>query len=351
MTQPSRWPGFLSDEDLRESWDGVNPAGLEGKTVLVTGASGCIGGGIAESLCWMAQNGVSMKVVVASRNLDRLDRRFGPLGATVVQADLSKPLPDRFPGFDWAVHAASVASPRHYLAAPIGTLLTNALGLESLAQQMGAGQRLLYISSGEIYGSPGTDAVPTPETYLAPLDQTLERACYTEGKRFAEALAMAHHRERGLHAVISRPIHVYGPGLLPDDGRVICDFASRAARGEAIRLLSDGKPSRAFCYLSDANRLHLHLLLRGAAGLVCNVGRQAPEISVRELAQAVSHAIREVPVEFGHADHTKGSPMRSCPDMSRAANLFGYRPRVELEEGLTRLVDHWRKESMLGRQK
>jgi dTDP-glucose 4,6-dehydratase/UDP-glucuronate decarboxylase len=326
---------------------GVDPSSLADKTILITGASGCIGGGLAESLCWVAGKGVPVKVVVVSRDAGRLERRFAPLGATIFAADLAKSLPDDFPAFDWAIHAASVASPKHYLAAPIDTLLTNALGFETLARRMSRDQRLLYISSGEIYGSPADDAVPTPETYTAPSDQTLERACYTEGKRFAEALAMAYHREHRLQVVISRPIHVYGPGLLPDDGRVICDFASRAARGEAIRILSDGKPSRSFCYLSDATRLHLNLLLNGASGLVCNVGREIPEISVRELALAVSQSIREVPVEFGTATHTKGSPMRSCPAMGKAESLFGYRPRVELAEGLARLVNHWERAGFL----
>jgi nucleoside-diphosphate-sugar epimerase len=213
---------------------------------------------------------------------------------------------------------------------------------------MRSGQRLLYISSGEIYGSPEDSCVPTPETYQAALDPTSERACYTEGKRFAEALALAYQRERGLRVTISRPIHVYGPGLLPDDGRVICDFVAKAARGEAIRLLSDGTPSRAFCYLTDATRLHLQMLLQGNSGLVCNVGRQAPEISIRELAGTVARCIKAVPVEFAAADYTKGSPQRSCPSMATAERLFAYAPGVSLEEGLVRLARHWERQGLLG---
>ena len=214
------WPGHLRADELEEIWQGLDAAPLSGRRVLVAGASGCLGGAIAEALCWQARRDPTLRVTVASRDRARLERRFADLGAAIAAVDFSAPLPADLPPCDWAVHAASPASPRRYLATPVATLLANAQGLAGLAQRLPAHGRLLFLSSGEIYGSPPDHAVPTPETYAGPSDPTSERGCYTEGKRFAEALAMAFHRERGLRVSISRPIHVYGPGLLPDDGRV-----------------------------------------------------------------------------------------------------------------------------------
>lgn len=341
------WRGWLSAEEMEECWSGVDPTPLTGRTILVAGASGCIGGALAEALCWLAHRGMPVRVIAAARAGARLQRRFAALGAIVQSVDFSSVRSNDLPIFDWAVHAASPASPRHYLAAPVATLQANAVGVAALAERMPVDGRMLFVSSGEIYGSPPAEVVPTPEDYVAATDPTAERACYVEGKRFAEALALAYWRERGRAIVISRPIHVFGPGLAPDDGRVICDFAARAARGQDIEMLSDGSPTRSFCYVTDATRLHLQLLLGAAPGTVCNVGREDPEISIGTLATTVAEVIRPVAVRLGQATHTQGSPQRSCPSMARARALFGFAPRVDLRTGLIRMVTHWRHEGFL----
>ncbi|HZW47772.1 MAG TPA: NAD-dependent epimerase/dehydratase family protein, partial [Microvirga sp.] len=305
----------------------------------------CIGGAIAEALLWRRNQGLDVSVVVTGRRPHLLARRYAGTGAQIVAWDLASVhglssldvgLPPTM-----AVHAASPASPRDYLARPVDTLASNVYGISACAAMLmaeaGTAGRLLYISSGEIYGSPGDGDIPTPESYLAPHDHLQPRACYTEAKRHGESLCLAWHRQHGLQAVISRPIHIYGPGLRPDDGRVVCDFVSSASHGRAITMLSDGSPRRAFCYLSDATRAHLLLLSRGRGGEAYNVGREDPEVSIRELAEVVRGAIAEVPVSFGAASHTKGSPHRSCPSMAKLNREFGYAPMVDLPEGLRRL--------------
>lgn len=339
----SSWQGWLTEKDLEESWEPSFSATLSGKRVLVIGASGCIGGAIAEVLCWQRSRGLDTQVIVAGRNRAVLERRFSSLGASVAVVDMVSAMACDLPDFDIVVHAASLASPRKYLNAPVATLQANAHGVAICAERMRPGDRMLYISSGEIYGSPPLESVPTPETYAAALDPLGERSCYTEGKRFAESLAMAHHRQFGKHVIISRPIHVYGAGLFPDDGRVICDFAAHAARGVPIEMHSDGSPTRAFCYISDATRLHLAMLTMAPAGAVFNVGREAPEISIRSLAEIVTSTIGTVPIRFTSAAHVAGSPQRSCPSMRKAIELLGYQPRIDLPEGLQRLVNFWKR--------
>ena len=343
----SSWQGWLTEKDLEESWEPSFSEILSGKRVLVIGAAGCIGGAIAEVLCWQRSRGLDVQVIVAGRNRTSLEQRFFTLGANIAVIDMACALKTDLPDFDIVVHAASLASPGKYLAAPVTTLQANAHGVAICAERMSHGDRMLYISSGEIYGSPSTEFVPTPETYAAALDPLSERSCYTEGKRFAESLAMAYYRQFGRDILISRPIHVYGPGLLPDDGRVICDFLAHAMRGTPIEMHSDGSPTRAFCYISDATRLHLTMLTAAPAGTVLNVGRESPEVSIRSLAEVVVSTINAVPIHFAPAAHLAGSPHRSCPSMQKAIELLGYKPRISLPEGLMRLADFWRRRELI----
>jgi len=341
-------PGFLSAADLAESIDGVDGAVFRNARVLVTGAGGCLGGAIAEALLALRRGGVPLEVLAAGRDVAALRRHFGD-AARLVPLDLARPvvLPDDLRP-TMAVHAASPASPRDYLARPVDTLQINAAGITAIASALPRGARMLYFSSGEIYGSPASAHVPTPESYAAASDPLSERACYVEAKRHGEALMAAWQRQHGLHALIARPIHVYGPGLRPDDGRVICDFVANAIAGRPIRMLSDGSPRRSFCYLSDATRLLLRILASGAAGEAWNVGRDAPLISIAELAAQVAQAVAPVAIERGQAAHATGSPQQSCPDMAKARRDFAYAPRIALDEGLRRLAASFREKRHAG---
>jgi nucleoside-diphosphate-sugar epimerase len=332
------WPGYLSETDLTECWAGVDAAPFAGQSILVTGAAGCLGGALAEALLWQRRQGTRLEVIASGRNGAALARRFGALDARLLTWDIGQPLA-ALPLATMAVHAASPASPKAYLAKPVDTLRANVVGLDALAAHLAPRHgRLLYISSGEIYGSPDGADVPTPESHVAATDPLAPRACYTEAKRHGEALCMAYHRQHGLPVVIARPIHIYGPGLRPDDGRVICDFVAKASAGQAIVMLSDGSARRSFCYLSDAVRLSLLLLSQGKGGEAYNVGSAAPEVSIAELARTVCAVLGQVPITFGEAGHTAGSPMRSCPSMRKAELSWGYRPLVPIEEGIRRLA-------------
>lgn len=337
------WTGWLTEKDLEECWDGVDPQPFLGKSILVTGSTGCIGGGIAEALVWKLR-GTGTKVHVSGRRTEILKTRYGKTDAILLECDLTQSLPPDWPIFDFVVHAASPASPKFYLATPVDTLLSNALGLQSLLSHGTSNPdcRYLYISSGEIYGSPDDSNVPTPETYVAATDPLDARACYTEAKRFGESLAMAWKRQADIKMVISRPIHVYGPGLMPDDGRAICDFVSKAVRKEPIVMLSDGTATRGFCYLSDATRLHLQLLSQAPSGTVCNVGRESPSTSIRALAEQASSLFGPVEITFKTAEYVSGSPQQSRPSTAQARKLFSYEPQVELAEGMRRLANFWR---------
>ena len=255
---------------------------------------------------------------------------------------------------DMIVHAASKASPRAYLADPVGTIDVNTGAtrrLLELALEKNA-RRFLYYSSGEIYGDAPPEAVPTPETFPGLVDCTGPRSVYTESKRMGETIVMAFLRAHGLNAQIVRPFHVYGPGMRLDDGRVMADFLRCRLNNDPIEILSAGLDTRAFCYIADATVLTLQVLAAGSPGGIYNVGNDGEHTSIRDLAELIARLEEpKMPVRVAadpDAAHLQGTPGRVCPDMSRARQDFGYAPSVGLEAGLRRTLAWYRETQCAG---
>jgi dTDP-glucose 4,6-dehydratase/UDP-glucuronate decarboxylase len=225
---------------------------------------------------------------------------------------------------------------------PMRTLEVNALGTWALlrAVQDRPLDAFVLLSTSEIYGDPEPTHVPTPETYPGRVSSTGPRACYDESKRFAETLALAYFRTHGTPVRIVRPFNVYGPGLRPDDGRVVPDLLDTARRGENLVLHSDGTPRRSFCYVTDFLVSLLRVITRGINGEPYNVGDDREEISMRDLAERirlVTHARGRVIVQpSADPDYLADNPQRRCPDLNKLRALGGSMPCVSLEEGLDR---------------
>jgi dTDP-glucose 4,6-dehydratase/UDP-glucuronate decarboxylase len=246
--------------------------------------------------------------------------------------------------FDVMVHGASIASPVAYRRMPLRTMEVNALGTWALLRAA-EGRRLdafVLLSTSEIYGDPDPAHVPTPETYPGLVSSTGPRACYDESKRFAETLALAYFRTYATPVRIVRPFNVYGPGMRPDDGRVVPSLVDDARRGRDLVLHSDGRPRRSFCYVADFVVALLRVLARGADGEAYNVGDDREEISMRELAdriRAVARARGRVVVRpSDDPDFLTDNPQRRCPDLAKLRALGGSMPCVVLEDGLGRYM-------------
>jgi nucleoside-diphosphate-sugar epimerase len=229
----------------------------------------------------------------------------------------------------------------------------NITGLRSLLdyalRQRERGQPVrgfLFFSSSEIYGDPPADQIPTAEDYRGNVSCTGPRSCYDESKRYGETLCVNFARQYQLPITIARPFNNYGPGLKITDRRVLPDFARDLLADRDIVLLSDGSPARTFCYVADAIVGYYKVLVRGRAGEAYNIGTEAPEISMAELAERVAELGRDL---FGYrgrvvrrasaeADYLTDNPRRRCPDIAKARAELGYRPQVSLEEGLSRTL-------------
>lgn len=264
--------------------------------------------------------------------------------------DVREPLPEAIAAQDihFIIHAASIASPTFYRKDPIATMDANVNGLRSLLEYARTHkdtiESFLFFSTSEIYGDPQPEHIPTPETYRGNVSSTGPRACYDESKRYGETLAVNFYQQYGVPVKMVRPFNNYGPGLKITDRRVLPDFFRNVFAGENITLLSDGSPSRTFCYISDATTGYFKVLLSQHNGEVFNIGCDTPEVSMRELALRVQNIAktelaRDVEVVFQESNDSKyltDNPVRRCPVIQKARDMVGYNPVMDIKEGLAR---------------
>jgi dTDP-glucose 4,6-dehydratase len=236
------------------------------------------------------------------------------------------------------LHLASPASPADFPAYPIQIVKVGTVGTHHmLGLALAKNARFLLASTSEVYGDPLVH--PQPETYWGNVNPVGPRGCYDEAKRSAEAFAMAYHRARGVDTRIARIFNTYGPGMRSDDGRVVPNFVAQALAGQPLTVYGDGSQTRSLCYVDDLVEGLLAVLDRGDQ-LPINLGNPN-ETSVLALAELVIRLTgSKSKVEFGPLP--ADDPKRRCPDISRARALLGWEPRVELEDGLTRTIQHFR---------
>ena len=264
----------------------------------------------------------------------------------IVQADIVQPL-NLTEKIDYIIHAASIASPVFYRQYPIETIETNVLGLKNLldlAVRDGV-KSFLYFSTSEIYGNPPPEYIPTREDYNGNVSCTGPRACYDESKRLGETLCVNYCKQRGVPVKIVRPFNVYGPELKIDDKRVIPDFFNDALYRKEITVLSNGAPTRSFCYIEDALDGFVTALLSEYNGEAFNIGNDDREITMYELAGLISEIVGGVDIRFKQSadqSYLTDNPQRRRPDLTKARTLLGYSPRVSLEQGLERILKWYR---------
>jgi nucleoside-diphosphate-sugar epimerase len=184
----------------------------------------------------------------------------------------------------FVVHGASIASPTFYRKYPVETLDANIWGLRhilDLYRGRDTLKGLLFFSSSEIYGDPDPSAIPTPETYRGNVSCHGPRACYDESKRFGETMAWVYANQFDMPITVARPFNNYGPGMRLGDKRLPADFALAVTEGRDLVILSDGTPTRTFCYVADAVAGYLLCLLHGSYDYF-NIGIDKPEIMVRD---------------------------------------------------------------------
>lgn len=265
----------------------------------------------------------------------------------IIDGDLSKIKRDKSNSF--VIHMASIASPVFYRKYPIKTIEANIWGLKRLLDDYKdeSLKGFLFFSSSEVYGDPTPENIPTKESYRGNVNTIGPRACYDESKRFGETICYEYAKEYNLPVSLARPFNNYGPGMKLNDKRVPADFAKAVINNEDIVILSDGKPTRTFCYVADAITGYLKILLYGKFD-VFNIGIEKPEISILELADIYAEKGRKLLNYTGKVVYQKSdeknyltdNPNRRCPVIEKAISLLEYNPKIHVEEGVERFLKY-----------
>jgi dTDP-glucose 4,6-dehydratase len=235
---------------------------------------------------------------------------------------------------DFVYHLAALASPIDYLRMPLHSLKVgsygthNALGLAKFKRA-----RFLLASTSEVYGDPLVH--PQPESYWGNVNPVGPRGVYDEAKRYAEALTMAYHGQQGLDTCIVRIFNTYGPRMRPNDGRAVPTFMRQALEGQPITVFGEGTQTRSFCYVDDLIR-GLVLLAESGEHLPVNIGNPR-EFTLNELAETVLR-VTGSSSEVVHEALPIDDPQVRQPDITRAKQVLGWEPEIELEEGLRRML-------------
>lgn len=327
---------------------------LEGKTILITGGSGFLGKYFLLTLAYLNDEVFKERCHVIS--IDNFitgvkgDSEFvGRKDFTFIYHDVRIPLNIKS-GVDYIIHAAGIASPVYYMKYPLETLEVATLGTKNLLElgKAKSVKSFLFFSSSEIYGDPDPNFIPTPETYPGNVSCTGPRSCYDESKRLGETLCMIYHRLHSLSVKTVRPFNVYGPGMRPDDFRVIPRFITSAMKNESLPVHAGGNQTRTFCYISDAIIGFLKVLLSKKGGEAYNVGNGNDEVNMMTLANMVSelfpNKVAIKAVEYP-STYPQDDPRRRCPDLTKITTNLGYRSQINLKDGLRRTL-RWYKEDL-----
>jgi dTDP-glucose 4,6-dehydratase len=241
---------------------------------------------------------------------------------------------------DFVIHFASPASPVDYLRWPIQTLKVGSLGThKALGMARAKEARFLLASTSEVYGNPLVN--PQPETYWGNVNPIGPRGVYDEAKRFAEALALAYHRQHGVDVRIARIFNTYGPRMRLDDGRAVPAFIDAAMRSKPLPVFGDGSQTRSLCYVDDLIEGIVRLLVSDYVGPV-NLGN-ADEVTILQLAEVIQDAVGNHP---GLAFHPlpQDDPLVRCPDTRLAEQVLNWKAQVEMRDGIERTVAWFRRD-------
>jgi UDP-glucuronate decarboxylase len=307
------------------------------RRILVTGGSGFLGSHLCERLLGDGHEVVCLdNFFTGSRvNVEHLldNRRF-----ELMRHDVTDPLTLEV---DEVFHLACPASPIHYQRNPVRTIRTaveGTLNMLDLAREVRA--RVMIASTSEIYGDPVEH--PQREEYWGNVNPIGPRACYDEGKRCAEALAVSYATQYGVEVRIARIFNTYGPRMHENDGRVVSNFTVQALRNEPITVYGEGQQTRSFCFATDTVEGFVRLMASKHGVDPVNLGNPR-EITVLELAEMIKKLAKSRST-IVRAPLPKDDPTRRRPDISRAqALLDGWAPRVGLEEGLSETVADFRR--------
>ncbi|PLW79488.1 NAD-dependent dehydratase [Candidatus Woesearchaeota archaeon] len=305
------------------------------KTVLVTGGAGFLGSHLCEALLKKGNKVICVdNLYTGSEN--NISKLFTDKNFSFINHDIIEKLDVEC---DEIYNLACPASPPHYQKNPVFTLKTSVLGiinLLELARKNNA--RLLHASTSEVYGDPLEH--PQKESYWGNVNPIGIRSCYDEGKRVAETFCMDYKRKYDLDVKIIRIFNTYGPNMDKDDGRVVSNFINQALKGKDITIYGDGTQTRSFCYVSDLIEGIIKMMEFNESGPI-NLGNPN-EFTMLELADKVIDLI-DSKSKISFSNLPEDDPKLRKPDITLAKEKLDWEPKINLQEGLKKTIEYFKK--------
>ncbi|KAH7728028.1 CRE-SQV-1 protein [Aphelenchoides avenae] len=298
------------------------------KRILVTGGTGFVGSHLVDKLMMDGHEVIALDNFFTGRRRN-VEHWIGHPNFELVHHDVVNPY---YIEVDQIYHLASPASPPHYMYNPVKTIKTNAIGtinLLGLARRVKA--RILLASTSEIYGDP--EVHPQPETYWGHVNTIGPRSCYDEGKRVAESLMVAYHKQEQVDIRIARIFNTFGPRMHMNDGRVI---------------YGSGNQTRSFQYVSDLVD-GMIALMNSNTTLPVNIGNPE-EHTISDFATIIRDLVGSGS-EIINLAKQEDDPQQRRPDISRAAEILGWKPKVTMRDGLKKTIEYFRQELQNERQR
>lgn len=342
---------FYKSESYRRDIETAANAivGLEmlfGSSVLIAGGSGLIGSFMADMLLYAnAHMNANITVYAMDLSAERLSARYE--GAEIDYLHFVEQNVNDLPDFDFLVdyiiHAASPAFPAAFNNDPVGTVMSNILGTKYLldyGKDHGT-KRMLYISSGEVYGQGDLNLDSFDESYAGYVDTTSARSCYPNGKRAAETLCVSYTKQFGVDTVIVRPSHTYGPTVTKADNRANAQFVNKGLAGEDIVLNSAGNQMRSYTYLADSASAILSVLTSGESCNAYNIANSQSRTTIAGFAQEVA-AQTGTKVIFADPDEVAKAEMTPIAKQvlsSQKLESLGWKGQFTIAEGIKHTLD------------
>jgi len=318
---------------------------FQDKTVVISGASGMIGSFVVDAL--MAKNassGLNCTVYAWSRQLAVLSDRFGRYDSRNLVLQAVDVNAGELPAIraDYVIHAASNTHPIAYSTDPVGTIMTNVQGTHAMLDLAvrSQAQRMLFVSTVEIYGQNRGDVQRFSESDLGYIDCNTARAGYPESKRTGESLCQSFRAQYGMSVSIPRLPRVYGPTMRLDDSKALSQFIMRAVNGQDVVLKSAGTQQFSYCHAADAASAILTCLVAGEDGAAYNVAHPSSDVCLKDLAGLVA-SIGDVKVVFELPEEVErrgySAATLALMDGSKLQEL-GWAPIYDLRTGLERTI-------------
>ncbi|SMX29595.1 UDP-glucose 4-epimerase [Pelagimonas phthalicica] len=306
------------------------------KRILITGGAGFLGSHLSDRLLEQGHEVICLDNLFTGtkRNIDHLHAhpRF-----EFLRHDVTFPL---YIEVDEIYNLACPASPIHYQHDPVQTTKTSvhgAINMLGLAKRLHC--KVFQASTSEVYGDPSVH--PQPEEYWGNVNPIGIRSCYDEGKRCAETLFFDYHRQHDLEIKVARIFNTYGPRMHHADGRVVSNFIVQALLNKPITIFGDGSQTRSFCFMDDLIEGFIRLMETGpdVTGPI-NLGNPG-EFTIRELAEKVIEMTGS-DSEISYQDLPQDDPKQRRPDITKAKEVLGWEPKIQIEQGLERTIAHFR---------